>query len=133
MIVSTADLLARLLADRGWKPADLSRKSTVTHTAIANYLAGRPPKYDAAVKLADALEVNVDYLLNPARYTQPLSDYVKDMDAAKTQEQRAAAMEKLRLRTTGLAEASALHDELARERAKVARLKKLLQQALAEL
>lgn len=126
--------LTRFLNERGWTQRDLAAASGISQPSISRYLAAATePKIGDVLKISDALGINVDYLLHPERYTAPLKEYAREMDEAKTPDQKKAAMDKLRVRTVALAETSALHEELARERAKGARLKKLLQEALAEL
>jgi transcriptional regulator with XRE-family HTH domain len=72
MNVTFSTHLSQLMADRGWKAADLARESGLSHVAIGNYLKGRIPKYKEAQKIAAVFGVSPDYLLNPERYTSPL-------------------------------------------------------------
>lgn len=72
MIVSFSDHLAHLMAERGLKAVDLARGTGLTHVAIGNYLKGRIPRWQEAEKLASFFGVQPDYLLNPARYAEPM-------------------------------------------------------------
>ena len=72
MNVTFSDHLARLMAERCWKAADLARESGLSHVAIGNYLKGRVPKYLEASKIAAVFGISPDYLLNPALYSSPL-------------------------------------------------------------
>jgi transcriptional regulator with XRE-family HTH domain len=72
MNVTFSDHLARLMAERCWKAADLARESGLSHVAIGNYLKGRVPKYAEASRIAAVFGISPDYLLNPALYASPL-------------------------------------------------------------
>lgn len=60
------------MAQEGLTKAALARKTGISHVAIGNYLKGRVPKYGELSKLAAVFGLNPDYLLNPAKYNEPL-------------------------------------------------------------
>lgn len=72
MIVTFSEHLAELMTQEGLTKAELARRSGVSHVAIANYLNGRTPRWPEAEKLAGALGVQPDFLLNPGKYSKPL-------------------------------------------------------------
>lgn len=72
MIVTFSQHLEKLMSQEGMSQADLSRRAGVSHVAIGNYLRGRKPKYEVLEKLARVFGLNPDYLLNPAKYSEPL-------------------------------------------------------------
>lgn len=103
MIVTFSEHLAALMKIHDWSAAELARRSGLSHVAIANYLKGRTPRYSEAQKLADALGLNPDYLLNPDRYTQPFEvaakaiEGIEDSDLRAREFNRIAKLETLRL------------------------------------
>jgi transcriptional regulator with XRE-family HTH domain len=66
-------------------PAQLAASSGLTPAAVSRYLSGkRQPTYPAAQKLAAALGVAVDYLLNPEGYAAPIEAARDIAERAKT-------------------------------------------------
>lgn len=59
-----SDTLRRLRLERGWSQRELSRVSEVSHRQISMYERGtQEPGAEALLKLSDALECTVDFLL----------------------------------------------------------------------
>lgn len=62
--MNTGKIIARLREDKGWNQTELADKSTVSRVMIGKYERGEAvPSIDAAKKIADALEVSLDYLV----------------------------------------------------------------------
>ncbi|MBV8255084.1 MAG: helix-turn-helix transcriptional regulator [Chitinophaga sp.] len=57
-------IIADLRDQKGWSQTDLADKSDVSRVMIGKYERGEAlPSIDAAKKIADALEVSLDYLV----------------------------------------------------------------------
>lgn len=57
-------IIADLRDQKGWSQTDLADKSEVSRVMIGKYERGEAlPSIDAAKKIADALEVSLDYLV----------------------------------------------------------------------
>lgn len=73
MIVTFSDHLKQLMERGGLTKAELARRAGLSHVAIGNYLNGRIPRFVEADKLATALGITTDYLLNPGRLDASLA------------------------------------------------------------
>ncbi len=59
-----------LLDEKGMNQKDLSKKSGITEASVCRYLKGdRKPRIDVIVNFAEALGVEVDYLLDEGKNT----------------------------------------------------------------
>ncbi len=64
MISKIATTIANLRKDKGWSQTDLADKSGVSREMISKYERDIAiPSVDAAKKIADTLEVSLDYLV----------------------------------------------------------------------
>jgi len=117
MNVTFSQNLARLMKEMGFNQSELARRAGLSHVAIANYLAGRVPKYEAAEKLSAVFGVNTDYLLNPDRYKSPFEAATSAFDRAEGslkerevvyQDTLKKETQKLKARSEGYNEAEAL-------------------------
>ena len=62
--MNTSKIIARLREEKNWSQTDLANKSGVSRVMIGKYELGEAaPSIDAAKKIADALEVSLDYLV----------------------------------------------------------------------
>ena len=62
--MNTSKIIARLREDKNWSQTDLANKSGVSRVMIGKYERDEAaPSIDAAKKIADALEVSLDYLV----------------------------------------------------------------------
>jgi len=62
--MNTGKIIADLREKKGWSQTDLSDKSSVSRVMIGKYERGEAvPSIEAAKKIADALEVSLDYLV----------------------------------------------------------------------
>ena len=62
--MNTSKIIARLREEKNWSQTDLANKSGVSRVMIGKYERGEAaPSIDAAKKIADALEVSLDYLV----------------------------------------------------------------------
>jgi len=62
--MNTGKIIADLRDKKGWSQTDLADKSEVSRVMIGKYERGEAvPSIDAAKKIADALEVSLDYLV----------------------------------------------------------------------
>ena len=62
--METSKIIASLRDKKGWSQTDLAVKSGVSRVMIGKYERGEAvPSIDAAKKIADALEVSLDYLV----------------------------------------------------------------------
>lgn len=62
--METGKIIASLRDKKGWSQTDLAEKSSVSRVMIGKYERGEAiPSIDAAKKIADALEVSLDYLV----------------------------------------------------------------------
>jgi transcriptional regulator with XRE-family HTH domain len=62
--VNTGKIIAGLRDKRGWSQADLAQHSGVSRVMIGKYERDiAVPSIDAAKRIADALEVSLDYLV----------------------------------------------------------------------
>ena len=60
----TGKIIADLREQKGWSQTDLADKSNVSRVMIGKYERGDAvPSIEAAKKIADALEVSLDYLV----------------------------------------------------------------------
>ena len=67
--------LIQLLDEKQMTQRDLSLKSNVTEATISNYInAKQLPKLGVVEKIADALDVSVDYLLGRSEYRKPVAN-----------------------------------------------------------
>lgn len=66
--MSFAEAIKRLRADRGWKQAELARRTGFPQGTIAKFETGRVdnPTQDTLIKLAAAFEISVPELLREA-------------------------------------------------------------------
>lgn len=61
--MNTGKIIVELRDKKGWNQSDLADKSGVSRVMIGKYERGEAaPSIDAAKKIADALEVSLDYL-----------------------------------------------------------------------
>lgn len=69
-----------LMDQKGMNQKELSEKSGITESSVCRYLKGdRTPRIDIIINFAKALDVNVDYLLDPGN--EPYSAF-KDISLA---------------------------------------------------
>src|ERR1041385_849753 len=62
--MKVSKIMAALRDKKGWSQTDLAEKSGVSRVMIGKYERGEAiPSIDAAKKIADALEVSLDYLV----------------------------------------------------------------------
>jgi len=62
--MKTSKIIAALRDSKGWSQSELADKSGVSRVMIGKYERGEAiPSIDAAKKIADALEVSLDYLV----------------------------------------------------------------------
>lgn len=62
--MNTGKIIVDLRDKKGWNQSDLADKSGVSRVMIGKYERGEAaPSIDAAKKIADALEVSLDYLV----------------------------------------------------------------------
>jgi len=62
--MNTGKIIAQLREEKGWSQTDLTDKSSVSRVMIGKYERGEAvPSIEAAKKIADALEVSLDYLV----------------------------------------------------------------------
>lgn len=62
--MNTGKIIADLREQKGWSQTDLADKSKVSRVMIGKYERGEAvPSIEAAKKIADALEVSLDYLV----------------------------------------------------------------------
>lgn len=62
--METGKIIAAVRDKKGWSQTDLADKSGVSRVMIGKYERGEAiPSIDAAKKIADALEVSLDYLV----------------------------------------------------------------------
>jgi transcriptional regulator with XRE-family HTH domain len=62
--MKTSKIIASLRDNKGWSQTELADKSGVSRVMIGKYERGEAiPSIDAAKKIADALEVSLDYLV----------------------------------------------------------------------
>ena len=144
-----AEHLASLLNARGVTAKAVAEVCGVSQAALSRYIAGqRMPRYAEALKLADYFGIHPDYLLNPARYSQGIKSAAREADEMKgTPDQKAAYFNKrvkeqtgeLSARQEAWDDAMRLQDgedwqtrALTAER-KIAKLKKILQEAMVDL
>jgi len=61
--MNTGKIITALRDKKGWSQAELADKSGVSRVMVGKYERGEAvPSIDAAKKIADALEVSLDYL-----------------------------------------------------------------------
>ena len=61
--METGKIIVRLRSDKGWSQSELADKIGVSRVMISKYERdGAVPSIDAAKKIADALDVTLDYL-----------------------------------------------------------------------
>lgn len=66
------DILRKTREDKGLSQADLAEKAGMQPSAISHFEAGRrSPSFDNLKRLADALNVTIDFLLGRQREPQP--------------------------------------------------------------
>lgn len=62
--MNTSKIIADLREDKGWSQSDLANNSDVSRVMIGKYERGEAiPSIEAAKKIADALDVSLDYLV----------------------------------------------------------------------
>lgn len=62
--MNTSKIIADLRENKGWSQTDLANNSDVSRVMIGKYERGEAiPSIEAAKKIADALEVSLDYLV----------------------------------------------------------------------
>ncbi|NJM14814.1 MAG: helix-turn-helix transcriptional regulator [Bacteroidales bacterium] len=62
--MNTGKIIADLREQKNWSQTDLADKSTVSRVMIGKYERGEAvPSIEAAKKIADTLEVSLDYLV----------------------------------------------------------------------
>ncbi|MCR4562381.1 MAG: helix-turn-helix transcriptional regulator [Bacilli bacterium] len=63
-MIVLADNLKKLMKEKGWNQKEFAKKVHVTEAAMSHYLSGyRDPQLDILIRIADCLEVSVDFLL----------------------------------------------------------------------
>jgi transcriptional regulator with XRE-family HTH domain len=82
-------LLESLLAERGLSAAELARLAGISHVAVGNYLKGRVPRYQEAVKIAQVFGLSPDYLLDPARFASPLQTAARAAESVPLRQRQA--------------------------------------------
>ena len=64
--VEWSEKVRTLMNQKGMNQKELSEKSGITESSVCRYLKGeRTPRIDIIINFAKALDVNVDYLLEP--------------------------------------------------------------------
>ena len=62
--MNTGKIIVDLREQKGWSQTDLAERSSVSRVMIGKYERGEAvPSIEAAKKIADALEVSLDYLV----------------------------------------------------------------------
>lgn len=62
--MNTSKIIADLRENKGWSQSDLANNSDVSRVMIGKYERGEAiPSIEAAKKIADALDVSLDYLV----------------------------------------------------------------------
>lgn len=62
--MKTSKIITDLRKDRGWSQADLASKTGISQVMVGKYERGDAvPSLEVAKKIADALEVSLDYLV----------------------------------------------------------------------
>jgi len=62
--MKTDKIIAALRKDKGWSQSELAKQTGVSQVMIGKYERGdATPSLDVAKKIADALEVSLDYLV----------------------------------------------------------------------
>lgn len=76
--------IARLREERGWNQTELGKESAVSHVMVGKYERGEAmPSLDAAKRIADALEVSLDYLVGEgtlARFDKKTLKRLQDIE-----------------------------------------------------
>lgn len=146
--VNFATHLASLLKTRGLTQKKFAREIEASEASVVKWLNGSVPLGPKLNRIAEYFGLHPDYLMNPLRYDQAIKDAAREADEMQgTPEQKTAffnerAKQKgkgLNDRQSGWDDAMRLHDgedwQARAETAErtIAKLKKMLQQALSEL
>lgn len=68
--MNTGKIISDLREQKGWAQKDLAEKSGISRVMIGKYERGEAvPSIEAAKKIADALEVSLDYLVGASSQT----------------------------------------------------------------
>jgi len=66
--MNISKVISDLREDKGWSQTDLANKSEVSRVMIGKYERGEAiPSIEAAKKIADALDVSLDYLVGEGK------------------------------------------------------------------
>jgi transcriptional regulator with XRE-family HTH domain len=69
--METGKIIAELRDKKGWNQSELADKRTVSRVMIDKYERGEAvPSIDAAKKIADALDVALDYLVDDGMFAK---------------------------------------------------------------
>lgn len=69
--MKTGKIIAQLRDSLGWSQSDLAEKSSVSRVMIGKYERNEAiPSIDAAKKIADSLDVSLDYLVGEGQYAK---------------------------------------------------------------
>lgn len=90
--MNTHKIIADLREEKGWSQTDLANSSDVSRVMIGKYERGEAiPSIEAAKKIADALEVSLDYLVGEGqnakfdKKTLQRLEELEQLDEAKKQ------------------------------------------------
>lgn len=90
--MNTGKIIADLRDKLGWSQTDLADKSSVSRVMIGKYERGEAvPSIDAAKKIADALEVSLDYLVGEglnARFDKKTLKRLEDLELLEEDKKR---------------------------------------------
>ena len=90
--MNTGKIIADLRDKLGWSQTDLADKSSVSRVMIGKYERGEAvPSIDAAKKIADALEVSLDYLVGEglnAKFDKKTLKRIQDLELLEEDKKR---------------------------------------------
>ncbi|MET6997060.1 helix-turn-helix domain-containing protein [Chitinophaga defluvii] len=90
--MNTSKIIADLRDKKGWSQTDLADKREVSRVMIGKYERGEAvPSIDAAKKIADALEVSLDYLVGVgmnAKFDKKTLKRLEDLELLEEEKKR---------------------------------------------
>jgi transcriptional regulator with XRE-family HTH domain len=131
--VNFSEHLSALLKDRGITQKQFAQELEVSPATVHKWLHGTMPLGGALTRLSMYFGLSGDYLLYPQKHKASLKEYAAEMNAAATPEAERRAEQSLETKTALQKESRVLRDQRDAALDKLAKLKKLLQQALSEI
>lgn len=87
--MNTGKIIAQVREEKGWSQTDLACKSSVSRVMVGKYERGEAvPSIEAAKKIADALEITLDYLVGErinAHFDKKTAQRLQDIESLAPQ------------------------------------------------